>query len=83
MLHRYAKEYCRACDVCQRKRKPSRRDEIPLVPQVTLQAFNKWVIHFVGPINPPRKRMCARYIIIETDYLKIWAKEQLVRDCSA
>jgi hypothetical protein len=35
-LHKDAKEYYRACDVCQRIRKPSRRDEIPLTPQLNL-----------------------------------------------
>jgi hypothetical protein len=37
-LHRDAKDYSRACDVCQRVGKPSIRDEIPLAPQLTLQA---------------------------------------------
>jgi hypothetical protein len=31
-LHRDAKDYYRACDVCQRVGKPSRRDEISLAP---------------------------------------------------
>jgi hypothetical protein len=31
-LHKDAKEYYRACDVCQRIGKPSRRDEMPLTP---------------------------------------------------
>jgi hypothetical protein len=31
-LHKDAKEYTRACDVCQRVGKPSRREEIPLAP---------------------------------------------------
>jgi len=35
-LHRDTKEYCRACDICQRIRKPSRKDKMPLLPQVTL-----------------------------------------------
>ena len=39
-VHMDAKEFCRTCDVCQRTGKPSRRDEIPLKPQVTLQAFD-------------------------------------------
>jgi hypothetical protein len=29
-LHKDAKDYYRACNVCQRVGKPSRRDEIPL-----------------------------------------------------
>jgi hypothetical protein len=63
-LHKDAKEYCRACDVCQRVGKPSKRDEMHLSPQLTLQAFEKWAIDFVGPINPPGKHTRALYIII-------------------
>jgi hypothetical protein len=36
-LHRDAKDYYRFYDVCQRVGKPFRRDEMPLVPQLTLQ----------------------------------------------
>jgi hypothetical protein len=65
-LHRDDKEYTRAYDVCQRVGKPSQRDEMPLAPQMTLQALEKWVIDFVGPINPPGKHTGERYIVTAT-----------------
>jgi hypothetical protein len=35
-FHKYAKEYCYKCDVCQRVRKPNKGDEMPLRPHMTL-----------------------------------------------
>jgi len=55
-IHTDAKEFCRACDICQRIGRPYRKDKIPLNPQVTLQAFEKWAIDLIGPINPPRNK---------------------------
>jgi hypothetical protein len=55
-LHKDSKEYYQSCDVCQIVGNPSRRDEIPLNPQVTLQAFDKWSIDFIGTINPQARR---------------------------
>jgi transposase InsO family protein len=82
-IHRYAKDYYKACDVCQRVGKLSRRDDMPLSPQLTLQAFQKWAIHFVGPIDPPGKSTRAIYIITTTKYLTRWVEARAVKDCSA
>jgi hypothetical protein len=78
-LHRDAKDYSRACDVFQRVGKPSKRDDIPLAPCLTLQAFEKWAIDFVGPINPPGKCTGSRYIITVTEYLTRWVKPEQLR----
>ena len=54
-----------------------------LVPQITLQAFDKWVIEFVGPISPPGKRTGMRYIITTTNYLTRWVEAVHVKYCTA
>ena len=48
-----------------------------------MQAFDKWAIDFVGPINPPGKQTGARYIITATDYLTRWVEATPVKDCNA
>ena len=49
---------------------------------MSLQPFEKWAIDFVGPIQPPGKKMGARYIIIAMEYLARWAEVQPIKDCT-
>jgi hypothetical protein len=60
--------------------KPSRRDNMPLNPHVTLQEFEKWAIDFAGPIKPQERRSWERYIITAREYLTRWAKASPVTD---
>ena len=52
---------------------------MPLAPQITLQAFDKWAVDFVGPIIPPGRRSSTRYIITVADYLTIWVEATPVK----
>jgi hypothetical protein len=81
-LFKDAKAYTRSCDVCQRVGNLSCRDEIPLQPVRALQAFEKWAIDFIGPINPTSKHLKARYIITKIDYLTCLEEATVVQDWS-
>jgi hypothetical protein len=59
-LHKHDKLFYQCFIVYCRLGKPSSRDKIPLVPQVKLQDFDKWEVHFVGPINSLSRRSRAR-----------------------
>ena len=83
MLHNDVVDYARSYDICQHVSKPLRWDEMLLVPQVTLQPFDKWAMDFVGPINPPGKQTGAQYIITTTDYLTRWVEAAPIVDCTA
>jgi hypothetical protein len=81
-LFKDAHAYARSCNVCQRVSKPSRRDEFPFQIVQDLQAFEKWVVDFIGPINPTTKNSKARYIITATNDLTHWVEETNFQDCS-
>lgn len=82
-MHRDSKVYCWSYDACQRTGNPSRRDEFPINPQISLQVFEKWAINFVYLIQPPGKNTGTRYIITTIEHLMIWVEAQSVKDCSA
>ena len=52
-----------------------------LAPKITLHAFDKWDVDFVGPINPPGIQKGARYIITVTYYLTRWDEATPVKYC--
>ena len=81
-LHNDAVDYSKSCDVCQPTGKPSHWDEMPLTPQIIMQPFDKWVVNFVGPINPLGKRAGALYIITTTKYLTRGAEVAPVMYCT-
>jgi len=47
-----SKGHAKCCDVSRRVGKPFKRGEFPLHPVKALPPFEKWVVDFVGPVNP-------------------------------
>ena len=82
-VHMDTRKYYCDCDKCQRIGKPSQRDAMPLVPQITLQDFDKWEVDFFGPISPPEKWNGAFYIITATYYLTRWVEVIPVKYCTS
>jgi hypothetical protein len=82
ILFKDSKEYVISCDIFQRLGNPSHRCELPLQPIKALQEFEKWVVDFIGMINPPTKHSKSKYIITTTDYLTRWVEAEVVQDYS-
>lgn len=48
---------------------------------MALQAFEKRAIYFIGPIDPPGKKIGVFYIITTIKYVTRWAESKVVKDC--
>lgn len=55
---------------------PGKSDEIPLLPQVVLEPFEKWEIDFVGPFNPPSHQEV--HILVCMGYVTKWVEARVV-----
>ena len=72
-VNRDVKDFVGRCDQCQKTCVPSFWNHWPLTPIIPLAPFEKWVINFIGPIDPLSARKW-RYIIFATDYATKWVK---------
>lgn len=80
-LHKDSKSYCKAYDACQKTGRSSRRDELPLDPQVSLSVFEKWGIDFVGQIQPPwKENVCVLHYHCN-GVSNLMAEAQPIKDC--
>ncbi|GJR38318.1 reverse transcriptase domain-containing protein [Tanacetum coccineum] len=68
-----ANEYVRRCDVCQRSRNISSRNEMPQNNIQVCEVFDVWGLDFMGPFTQSRGN---KYILVALDYVSKWVKAQ-------
>ena len=73
-LNNDCKSQLQKYDKCQRIGRPLKYNEIPLVLVNPSLTFEIWAIYFVGPFPNLGQRTCARYIIINIEYVTKWAE---------
>jgi len=81
-LYKDAAKFVKKCNECQRVKRLTKRDEMPLQPVLPRAPFEKWAIDFIGPFLIQARWTQAQYMIIATYYITKWAKATLVRDCT-
>jgi hypothetical protein len=79
-LHIDVQQYTSHCDECQRMRKLTKRNEMPLQPQVLVEPFDKWGMEFISLIDPPSGK--KRHILVCTDYMTKWDEVKAMKDAT-
>nr|CAN76445.1 hypothetical protein VITISV_016876 [Vitis vinifera] len=63
---------CRSCDRCQRLRKLTRRNQMPMNPILIVDLIDFWGIDFMGPFP---MSFGNSYILVGVDYVSKWVEE--------
>ncbi|WJZ98606.1 hypothetical protein VitviT2T_017118 [Vitis vinifera] len=62
---------CRGCDRCQRLRKLTKRNQMPMNPILIVDLFDVWGIDFIGPFP---MSFGNSYILVGVDYVSKWVE---------
>ncbi|GKA56667.1 reverse transcriptase domain-containing protein [Tanacetum coccineum] len=68
-----ANEYVRRCDICQRSRNISLRNEMPQNNIHVCEVFDVWGLDFMGLFPNSRGN---KYILVDVDYVSKWVEAQ-------
>ncbi|GJY86302.1 reverse transcriptase domain-containing protein [Tanacetum coccineum] len=72
-VFKYANEYVRRCDVCQRSGNISSRNEMPQNNIQVCEVFDVWGLDFMGPFPQSRGN---KYKLVVVDYVSKWVEAQ-------
>ncbi|GKC69670.1 reverse transcriptase domain-containing protein [Tanacetum coccineum] len=74
-VFKYANEYVRRCDACQRSGNISSRNEMPQNNIQVCEVFDVWGLDFIGPFPNSRGN---KYILLAGDYVSKWVEAQVL-----
>ena len=78
-MYRTIKNYIKACDICQRKGKTTKNNQLNPIP--VKEPFEKIGIDLVGPL--PITKNNNHYIVVAIDYLTKWAEARAISNAAA